>query len=110
MAVTCPVCILDHYHAPQCDNLGCRPPDPLIICIGITAVIGIFVLGYSWEDIEKSMIATNAAAMQANFIIMIVGCLVGVWMAGGIVPDLFIMVYNYLLPAFFWHHCRSCVQ
>ena len=63
---------------PSVIILGADPQIPLIICIGITAVIGIFVLGYSWEDIEKSMIATNAAAMQANFIIMIVGCLVGV--------------------------------
>lgn len=68
--------------------LGAGPQIPLIVCIGITAVIGIVVLGYSWDDIEKAMIKTNATAMQANFIIMIVGCLMGSWIAGGIVPGL----------------------
>ena len=86
---------------PSVIILGADPQIPLIICIGITAVIGIFVLGYSWEDIEKSMIAPNAAAMQANFIIMIVGCLVGVWMAGGIVPGLIYYGLQLFTPGIF---------
>ena len=66
---------------PSVIILGADPQIPLIICIGITAFIGIFVLGYSWSDIENAMIESNAAAMQANFIIMLVGCLMGVWMS-----------------------------
>ena len=67
---------------------GAGPQIPLIVCSAITTIIGICILGYSWEDIEKSMVRTNATAMQANFIIMIVGCLMGSWIAGGIVPGL----------------------
>lgn len=73
---------------PSVIILGADPQIPLIVCIGITSLIGIVGLGYSWDDIEKAMIETNAMAMQANFIIMIVGCLIGAWMAGGIVPGL----------------------
>ena len=76
---------------PSVIILGADPQIPLIICIGITAFIGIFVLGYSWNEIETAMIESNAAAMQANFIIMLVGCLMGVWMSGGVVPGL---IYN----------------
>ena len=73
---------------PSVILFGAGPQIPLIVCIGITALMGICILGYSWEDIEKAMIKTNATAMQANFIIMIVGCLMGSWIAGGIVPGL----------------------
>ena len=86
---------------PSVILLGADPQIPLIICIGITSLIGIYVLGYSWSDIEKAMIETNAAAMQANFIIMVVGCLMGVWMAGGIVPGLIYYGLQLFTPGIF---------
>lgn len=60
---------------------------PLIASCIITAIIGHF-LGYSWDDMEKSMIEANKMTMQAVFIVLIVGCLIGVWISGGIVPGL----------------------
>ena len=86
---------------PSVILLGADPQIPLIICIGITSVIGIIGLGYSWDDIEKSMVETNAMAMQANFIIMIVGCLIGAWMAGGIVPGLIYYGLQLFTPSVF---------
>ncbi len=86
---------------PSVIILGADPQIPLIICIGITAFIGIFGLGYSWADIEKSMIESNSAAMQANFIIMLVGCLMGVWMSGGIVPGLIYYGLKLFTPGMF---------
>ena len=49
---------------PSVILLGADPQIPLIICIGITSVIGIIGLGYSWDDIEKSMVETNAMALN----------------------------------------------
>lgn len=86
---------------PSVIILGADPQIPLIICIGITAFIGIFVLGYSWNEIESAMIESNAAAMQANFIIMLVGCLMGVWMSGGIVPGLIYYGLKLFTPGIF---------
>ena len=86
---------------PSVIILGADPQIPLIICIGITAFIGIFVLGYSWSDIENAMIESNAAAMQANFIIMLVGCLMGVWMSGGVVPGLIYYGLKLFTPGIF---------
>ena len=77
------------------------PHIPLIICTGITAFIGIKFLGYSWEEIEEEMINTNAMAMQANFIIMIVGCLVAAWIAGGVVPGLIWYGLKLFTPSIF---------
>ena len=39
---------------------------PLILGIAITCIIGHF-LGYSYEEIEDSMIETNKMGLQANF-------------------------------------------
>ncbi|WP_353097717.1 Na+/H+ antiporter NhaC [Tissierella praeacuta] len=64
-----------------------EPHIPLIAASVITAFIGKY-LGHSWDDMEKAMIDSNAMVMQANFIILIVGMLVGAWIAGGIVPGL----------------------
>ncbi|MGN0714487.1 MAG: Na+/H+ antiporter NhaC family protein, partial [Anaerovoracaceae bacterium] len=86
---------------PSVIVLGADPQIPLLVCTGITAAIGIGVLGYSWDEIEKSMIETNALAMQANFIIMLVGCLVGSWIAGGIVPGLIYYGLQIFTPSVF---------
>ena len=86
---------------PSVIILGADPQIPLVICTGLAAMIGIFGLGHSWDDIQKSMIETNATAMQANFIIMIVGCLVGAWMAGGIVPGLIYYGLQLFTPSIF---------
>ena len=81
--------------------LGGDPQIPLIICTGITACIGIAGLGYSWNDVERAMTETNGTAMQANFIIMLVGCLMGAWMAGGIVPGLIYYGLQLFTPGVF---------
>lgn len=76
------------------------PQIPLIICCIITAIIGK-LLGHQWDDMEESMIKTNAMAMQANFIIMIVGCLVGTWIAGGVVPGMIYYGLKLFTPSMF---------
>lgn len=76
------------------------PQIPLIICCIITAIIGK-LLGHKWDDMEESMIKTNAMAMQANFIIMIVGCLVGTWIAGGVVPGMIYYGLKLFTPSMF---------
>lgn len=76
------------------------PQIPLIICCAITAIIGK-LLGHSWNDMEESMIKTNTMAMQANFIIMIVGCLVGSWIAGGVVPGMIFYGLKLFTPTMF---------
>lgn len=73
---------------------------PLIAACIVTAFIGKY-LGYSWEEMEEAMIESNAMTMQANFIIMIVGCLIGVWIAGGIVPGLIYYGLTLFTPSTF---------
>lgn len=73
---------------------------PLIVGIAFTAILGYF-LGYSYEEIEESMIATNKMGMQANFIMLIVGCLIGSWIVGGVVPGMIYYGLKLFTPRIF---------
>ena len=86
---------------PSVIILGADPQIPLIICTAVTSVIAICFLGRGWQEIEDSMIETNTMAMQANFIIMIVGCLVATWIAGGIVPGMIYYGLKLFSPSVF---------
>ncbi|MEG0321925.1 MAG: Na+/H+ antiporter NhaC family protein, partial [Oscillospiraceae bacterium] len=86
---------------PSVIILKADPQIPLIICTAITAIIAICFLGRNWQEIEDSMIDTNMMAMQANFIIMIVGCLVATWIAGGIVPGMIYYGLKLFSPSIF---------
>lgn len=72
----------------------------LIIGIAFTAIIGK-IHGYSYEEIEKSMIETNRMGMQANFIMLIVGCLIGSWILGGVVPGMIYYGLKLFTPSAF---------
>ncbi|MDO4690126.1 MAG: Na+/H+ antiporter NhaC [Fusobacterium sp.] len=73
---------------------------PLILGISFTCILGYF-LGYSYEEIEESMIETNKMGLQANFIMLIVGCLIGSWIIGGIVPGMIYYGLNLFTPRIF---------
>lgn len=77
-----------------------EPQISLILACIVTAFIGK-KLGYTWADMEQAMIDANAMTMQANFIIMIVGCLIGVWMAGGVVPGMIYYGLKFFTPSMF---------
>lgn len=80
--------------------LEVEPHLPLIAASIVTAFIGKY-LGHSWEEMEAAMIESNAMTMQANFILLIVGALIGTWIAGGIVPGLIYYGLNLFTPSMF---------
>lgn len=54
----------------------------------IVAVIITKILGIPWKEVEKFIISTAADCMPTFLIVIMVGMLVGIWMAGGTVPSL----------------------
>ena len=58
---------------------------PMFIGVVAAAIMALY-LGFKWDFIEKAMMDGIYNALQAVIILMIVGVLVGVWIAGGIVP------------------------
>lgn len=79
---------------------GCDVHVPMFIGVVLAAVMALF-LGFKWDFIEKAMMDGIYNALQAVIILMIVGVLVGVWVAGGIVPAMIYYGLKLLSPSIF---------
>ena len=56
----------------------------LLLAAGVAGVIS-FRLGYSWEEIESSIVKSISSAMAAMLILLGIGSLSGNWLLCGIV-------------------------
>ncbi len=67
----------------------------------IAASLVALKIGYKWEAIREFMFHGIHQALQAIIILMIIGILVGVWIAGGVVPTMIYYGLDILSPQFF---------
>lgn len=74
---------------------------PLIISTFVASLIGVFVLGYSWGELEIGIVELLKSALSAIMIIMIIGILVGTWLVSGIVPTMIYYGLQILSPSVF---------
>lgn len=74
---------------------------PLVLGSIITALVAIYRLGYTWDELEKGFLETIDSTMQAIIILAIIGMIIGTWILGGIVPTLIFYGLQILSPAFF---------
>ena len=65
------------------------------------AALGHFSLGLRYRDIETRAIKSIVLAMEAVLILLIVGCLIGLWIVSGIVPTMIYYGINVLTPVVF---------
>jgi NhaC family Na+:H+ antiporter len=74
---------------------------PLIFGAMVAAVISGRFLLMSWEDIQKGLTGGIVAALPAILILIIVGLLIGVWIASGVVPVMIFYGLKILAPGYF---------
>lgn len=74
---------------------------PLVLGSIITALIAVYRLGFTWQELEEGFIETIGSTMQAIIILAIIGMIIGTWILGGIVPTLIYYGLKVLSPAFF---------
>jgi len=77
------------------------PHIPILIGAAVGTLIAVYALGFKWEEIENGIIASIGSTMQAILILAIIGMLIGVWTAGGIVPTIIYYGLQILSPTFF---------
>lgn len=65
------------------------------------AVFAIFVLKYSWVEIEEGIVDIIKMSMGAIIILMIIGMVIGTWIASGIVPTMIYYGLKLLSPSVF---------
>ncbi|WP_321390116.1 Na+/H+ antiporter NhaC [Emcibacter sp.] len=78
----------------------------LLMTASLAAAIAVY-LGHSWVEIETAIIDGITVALRAILILLVVGALIGTWIAGGIVPTLIVYGLEILDPAYFY--LASCI-
>ena len=81
--------------------LGADPHIPILIGAAAGALIAVFNLGFTWEEVEKGIIDSIGSVMQAILILAVIGMLIGTWIGGGVVPTLIYYGLKILSPTFF---------
>ncbi len=77
------------------------PHIPLICGSIIASLMATIRLGYTWGELEESVLKTINMAMQAMLILMIVGTIVGTWILSGVVPTMIFYGLKILSPGIF---------
>ncbi|SFQ26328.1 Na+/H+ antiporter NhaC [Salibacterium halotolerans] len=81
-------------------HYGVMPHIPIVLATIITAVYGL-MLGYSWKDMEQSMVKGISYGIPAILILSLIGILIGVWALNGTVPTITFYGLQVLSPGFF---------
>ncbi|MDO5037868.1 MAG: Na+/H+ antiporter NhaC [Tissierellia bacterium] len=76
------------------------PHIPMFVGVILAALMSLKI-GYTWEDIEQSMVDGITQALQSVIILTIIGILVGVWIASGVVPSMIYYGLMVLKPSIF---------
>lgn len=76
------------------------PHIPLAIGLAITALFG-WLRGYRWEDMQDGVLHVVRVGLPSIAILMIVGMIIGVWIASGTVPVLIYYGLKILSPELF---------
>ena len=81
-------------------GFGADPHVPMFLGVSM-AVIMAFRLGFTWDEIEKSMKDGVYRVLQALMILIVTGILIGVWIDAGVVPAMIYYGLQVLHPSIF---------
>ncbi|MCM3745219.1 Na+/H+ antiporter NhaC [Sporosarcina luteola] len=73
---------------------------PLLIGVFAATVIAK-ICGWRWEKIEKMMVNGVSRALPAVFILLIIGIIVGTWIASGVIPTMIYYGLSIIEPSLF---------
>lgn len=86
------------------------PSEMILFVSAVTAgMVAFFVGKVPYKKLEKGILRSIDMAMQANLIMLLVGALIAIWIASGIVPTLIYYGLEIISPkAFLTICCISC--
>ena len=76
------------------------PQIPLAIGLAITGVVGVY-LGHDWPGLEDGVFHVITVALPSVSVLIVVGMIIGVWIASGTVPTLIYYGLILLSPQIF---------
>jgi NhaC family Na+:H+ antiporter len=79
---------------------GSSPHIPLMVTAAFAALVAVWS-GQPWSDLESGILNTISMGMQSILILMIIGCIIGVWILAGIVPAMIFYGLKIISPGIF---------
>ena len=76
------------------------PQIPLVFCCLVAGVVSLS-LGYTWEELLEGMVKGITDSLEAILILLLIGILVGSWIACGTVPAMIYYGLQIVSPQFF---------
>ncbi len=76
------------------------PHIPLAIGLAITAIVGVY-LGHTWKSIQDGLFHVINVSLPSVSVLIVVGMIIGVWIASGTVPTLIYYGLVLLSPSVF---------
>src|SRR6056297_800108 len=73
---------------------------PLISSVITTSIIA-FLTGKKWSDLEKGLTKGISVVLQPVMILIIVGSIIGTWIASGTIPTIIFYGLKFISPAIF---------
>jgi NhaC family Na+:H+ antiporter len=80
---------------------------PLVLGTAVAASVATWGLKMPWRQVEEGMVQGIAGGLSAVLVLLVVGMLVGVWIAAGVVPLLIHYGLMVLSPG--WFLVASCI-
>ncbi|HLQ72129.1 MAG TPA: Na+/H+ antiporter NhaC [Bacillota bacterium] len=72
------------------------------LLIGTIAAAGVAIgKGWHWKDVEVMMVQGVSRALPAAFILMIIGTIIGTWIASGVIPTIIYYGLSIINPSLF---------
>lgn len=82
------------------DAIGGANQLVLLVASSVAGIIS-WRLGYSWDEINDSIVKSISSAMSAIIILLVIGSLAGTWLLSGIVPAMIYYGLKILNPTIF---------
>ncbi|WP_279009816.1 Na+/H+ antiporter NhaC [Synergistes jonesii] len=82
-------------------KLGLDAHVPIAVAAAIAALVGKFVVGITWEEMETAICNAISSSISALLILIAIGMLVGSWVQAGVVPGLIYYGFDVLSPGIF---------
>ena len=73
---------------------------PLMTAIAVAVMVGKY-LGYTWQELEQSLVEGVSRALPAVFILFLIGTIIGSWIEGGLIPTIIYYGLTAISPAIF---------
>jgi len=73
---------------------------PLMIGAALAAIVA-YICGFNWEEIQQMMVRGVSRALPSIFILLIIGMIVGSWIASGVIPTIIYYGLSFIKPDIF---------